>query len=144
MQLSDEQFVQAVDYSLGSVRNHMIHAAEIDRRWIARLQGHPLPDSLSPNDYRTRSAVRSEWQNAASYVMKYINMVDEAELARTVHFDFNLPTNKIHTSPVSQVLMHIVNHGTDHRAQILRVLHDLGAPTLEQDYLWWDTWESES
>ena len=38
-----------------------------------------------------------------------------------------------------EVLIHVVNHGTDHRAQILARLHELGAPTLEQDlmlYLW--------
>jgi uncharacterized damage-inducible protein DinB len=34
---------------------------------------------------------------------------------------------------------HVVNHGTDHRAQVLRILYELGAPTFEQDimeYLW--------
>ena len=38
-----------------------------------------------------------------------------------------------------QILLHMVNHGTDHRAQILARLHELGAPTTEQDlvlYLW--------
>ena len=27
---------------------------------------------------------------------------------------------------VWQVLLHVVNHGTDHRAQVLRILNDLG------------------
>ena len=142
MRLSDAQFVQEVDYSIGSVRNHMLHVLAIDQRWIARLQGHPLPDSLSPTEYDTRSAVRAEWDKAASYVMNYVNSVDEAELARVVRFDFDLPGNKIYSSPVSDVLMHLVNHGTDHRAQILRLLNDFGAPTIEQDYLWWDSWDA--
>jgi uncharacterized damage-inducible protein DinB len=33
----------------------------------------------------------------------------------------------------------MVNHGTDHRAQVLRSLHDFGAPTFNQDliiHLW--------
>jgi uncharacterized damage-inducible protein DinB len=37
------------------------------------------------------------------------------------------------------VLLHVANHGTDHRAQLLRALHDFGAPTFDQDlilYLW--------
>jgi uncharacterized damage-inducible protein DinB len=41
--------------------------------------------------------------------------------------------------PAWQVFAHVANHGTDHRAQILRLLHDLGAPTFSQDfmiYLW--------
>jgi uncharacterized damage-inducible protein DinB len=41
--------------------------------------------------------------------------------------------------PAWHVLAHLVNHGTDHRAQVLRVLHDFGAPTFDQDlvmHLW--------
>jgi uncharacterized damage-inducible protein DinB len=34
-----------------------------------------------------------------------------------------------------QVLLHVVNHGTDHRAQLLRLLNDLGVKTTSQDYV---------
>ena len=144
MQLSDAQFVQEFDYSLRSVRNHMLHVLENDQRWVARLQGHALPDALAPIDYATRSAVRDELDKAASYVMNYVGKVDEGELARLVRFDFDLPTNKIYSSPVCEVLLHVANHGTDHRSQVLRLLHDLGAPTLEHDFLWWDSWDAGS
>ena len=36
-----------------------------------------------------------------------------------------------------QVLLHAVNHGTDHRAQMLRSLHDLGVKTVSQDYIFY-------
>jgi len=35
------------------------------------------------------------------------------------------------------VLLHVVNHGTDHRAQLLRVLNDLGVNTEYQDYIFY-------
>lgn len=34
-----------------------------------------------------------------------------------------------------QVPVHWVNHGTDHRAQVHRMLHDLGIRTALQDYI---------
>ena len=34
-----------------------------------------------------------------------------------------------------QVLLHVANHGTDHRAQLLRSLNDLGVRTESQDYI---------
>ena len=34
-----------------------------------------------------------------------------------------------------QVLIQVANHGTDHRAQILRLLSDLGVKTVSQDYI---------
>ena len=36
-----------------------------------------------------------------------------------------------------QVLLHVVNHGTDHRAQLLRLLNDLGVKTTSQDYIFY-------
>jgi uncharacterized damage-inducible protein DinB len=36
-----------------------------------------------------------------------------------------------------QVLVHVVNHGTDHRAQLLRLLNDLGVETVSQDYIFY-------
>jgi uncharacterized damage-inducible protein DinB len=36
-----------------------------------------------------------------------------------------------------QVLLHVVNHGTDHRAQLLRLLNDLGVETSYQDYVFY-------
>jgi uncharacterized damage-inducible protein DinB len=34
--------------------------------------------------------------------------------------------------PVWQALLHTVNHGTDHRAQVLRILQEFEAPTFDQ------------
>jgi uncharacterized damage-inducible protein DinB len=36
-----------------------------------------------------------------------------------------------------QVLLHVVNHGTDHRAQLLRILHDMGVKTKAQDFIFY-------
>ena len=38
---------------------------------------------------------------------------------------------------VWQVLLHVVNHGTDHRAQILRMISDFGIKTVSQDYIFY-------
>jgi len=38
---------------------------------------------------------------------------------------------------VWQVLLRVVNHGTDHRAQLLRNLNDLGIKTESQDYIFY-------
>ncbi len=34
-----------------------------------------------------------------------------------------------------QALLHVANHGTEHRTQILRALNDLGVKTAPQDYI---------
>ena len=36
-----------------------------------------------------------------------------------------------------QVLLHVANQGTGHRSQLLRLLNDLGAKTVSQDYIFY-------
>lgn len=36
-----------------------------------------------------------------------------------------------------QILLHVANHGTDHRAQLLRILNDLGVKITSQDYIFY-------
>lgn len=34
-----------------------------------------------------------------------------------------------------QMLLHVINHGTDHRAQLLKMLNEQGIETFPQDYI---------
>lgn len=56
--LTDAQFIEEVDYSIGSIRNHYVHLAGVDSRWLARLQGAPVPEGLKYGDFPTREATR--------------------------------------------------------------------------------------
>ena len=39
--LGDEAFCAENTYSIGSIRNHMVHLMSVDQAWIHGLQGHP-------------------------------------------------------------------------------------------------------
>lgn len=138
MQLSDEQFVQEPGYSIGSVRNHVVHVMSVDQRWFRRIKGEPLGERLVYDDFTSRAAARSRWDSLEDNIVAYVYTLDDDALERVIEYD--IPhRGGIKRDPVWQILAHVVNHGTDHRAQVLRLLYDFGAPTFEQDlmnYLW--------
>ncbi len=109
-----------------------------DSRWLARVQGEPPPAHLVGGDFPTRAAVRVYWDVVEARVRGYSDTMDDAALQCVHHFDMPHRGGS-RTASVWQILAHVVNHGTDHRAQVLALLHHFGAPTLEQDfilYLW--------
>ena len=130
MHLSDEQFVQPVDYSHGSLRNQVVHLCVTETRWLRGLKG--IPDArayqLDPQDFPTRQSALVLWEATEKELMAYIDTLDEARLRQ-------VPPRM--SEPAWQVLAHLVNHGTDHRAQLLRLLHDLGVKTVSQDYIFY-------
>lgn len=63
---------------------------------------------------------------------EYLAMLTDAML-----FTNPFPDGEDENLILWQVLLHVVNHATDHRAQLLRILHDLGVKTGPQDYIFY-------
>jgi uncharacterized damage-inducible protein DinB len=131
--LSDEQFAQAAGYSHGSVREQLLHLMNVDEIWFCELQGVEPSEPLPPAASDDRENLRTHWdrieQNMRAYLANLTNeMLFEKPIAEPEE-DQNLA--------VWQVLLHVVNHGTDHRAQVLRLLNDLGLKTESQDYIFY-------
>lgn len=130
-QLDDEQFTAPVSYSIGSVRDQILHIMSADRTWFSPLRGLEIPDWLDPADFPTRESIRTYGDELEQFMRGYLE---------------ELQDDMLWTRPLEgedenfllwQVLLHVVNHATDHRAQILRALNDLGLATTAQDYIFY-------
>ncbi len=131
--LTFEQFTQPVDYSHGSVRGQLIHLMEVDEVWFSELRGVEPSEPIAPANFDDREIIRAHWDSVEQGMRQYL-----AELRDEMLFDKPIkePEEDKELS-VWQVLLHVANHGTDHRAQLLRVLYDLGAKTTSQDYIFY-------
>ncbi len=130
--LSDEQFNQDVAYSVGSVRKQLVHLMSCDNYWFSALRGLELPDMYDPADFPDRTIIRIHWDRIEQNMRDYL-----AQLRDDMLFDRPFPDGEDHKLILWQVLLHVVNHGTDHRAQLLRLLNDLGLNTSAQDYIFY-------
>ena len=132
--LTFEQFTQKVHYSRGSVREQVVHLIDAEDVWFSELRdvkpSEPLPDIVDVDD---RDVIRAHWDKVEQKIRTYL---------------VELQDNMLFTKPIKepeedqiltvwQVLLHVANHATDHRAQLLRALRDLGADTKSQDYIFY-------
>jgi len=132
--LTSEQFTQKVDYSRGSVREQVVHLLDAEDMWFSELRGtepsEPLPETVTVDD---RDIIRTHWDKVEKNIRAYLADLQDDML-------FSKPIKEPEEDKdliVWQVLLHIANHATDHRAQLLRVLHDLGVETKYQDYIFY-------
>lgn len=138
-ELTAKQFVAEFDYSVGSVRNHIVHCLNVDGRWLARLKGDAPPLRLNPTDYPDQDALRDRWDFVRQRVLAYVDSLTEQDLNESVQVKLEGRNLEARRFRRWEILLHMANHGTDHRAQILARLHELGAETIEQDLIlhWW-------
>jgi uncharacterized damage-inducible protein DinB len=128
-QITEEQFVAEDTYSRGSIRNLIVHITRIDERWLMGLKNlrDPNPD-FKFEKYSTRSAARDYFDKIAAEMTEYVATLNDVDMELN---PTNLPGLRW------TILLHLANHGTDHRSTVLQKLHTLGAPTFDQDFIMW-------
>jgi uncharacterized damage-inducible protein DinB len=131
--LTDEEFSRPVDYSIGSPRNHVIHMMSVDRAWFSPLWGDPDSSHFAPDSFPDRAAIRAQWDAVEGQMRAFLAGLRDEQLEERPYPD-DEEDNQLR---LWQVLLHVANHGTDHRAQVLRVLHDFGYRTPPQDYIFY-------
>jgi uncharacterized damage-inducible protein DinB len=130
-QLSDDQFRQPIAYSHGSVCQQIVHLISVDDTWFSGLRGVALPEPLDLANFPDRASIRAYWDTVEHTMRDYLAALSDETLLAT-------PLDgEDQDLIVWQVLLHVVNHGTDHRAQILRIIHDFGIKTVSQDYIFY-------
>jgi uncharacterized damage-inducible protein DinB len=130
--LTPEQFTQDVGYSHGSVRNQIVHLMSVDDTWFSGLRGVEIPEPLNPADFTDRKIIRTNWNKVEQNMRDYLSNLRDDML-----FEKPFSAGEDKDLILWQVLLHVVNHGTDHRAQLLRLLKDLGVKTVSQDYIFY-------
>ncbi|MBZ0293306.1 MAG: DinB family protein [Anaerolineae bacterium] len=132
MSLSQDQFAQDAGYSHGSIRNQIVHLIDADDYWFSGLRGVDAPETLDPADFDDRKVLRAHWDQVEQKMRDYL-----ADLRDEMLFERPFPDGEDHVLILWQVLLHVANHGTDHRAQLLKLLNELGIETGPQDYIFY-------
>jgi uncharacterized damage-inducible protein DinB len=135
MQTTQSDYLKANDFSVGSVYTQLLHCLTVERWWIGFLAtGESNFTSKAEEEiYQDREKLRQLWDETNTRNMGYIQLLTDNELQRRVCAPWWEAADASVT--VSQVLNHVANHSTDHRAQTMAVLHMLGYEGVGQDFL---------
>jgi len=124
--LSPEQFTRQVDSSFKSVRDTVAHVYAADWIWYTRWRGESPSSLIAYENYPDVESIRSAWADLETKVRALVDELGEAGVSRV--FEYKLLSGASGASPFSEMLTHVVNHGSYHRGQVTTLLRQLGAP----------------
>lgn len=124
-QLNDEQLDHEVKSSFSSIRKTLGHMFDAERIWLSRLDGRSLKDwpSHQIEKFGSRDLLK-ESETAFDYVIS----LNEQDL--NMICTYSNSNGKIFNNVVEEILMHLFNHATYHRGQIISMLRSLGEKDL--------------
>lgn len=139
MQLNDEQFTRHSDYSIGSVHQQIAHTIGAEWLWLQRLKGVSPEAVPGAEAYPTREMMRAAWDQVEVDWRDYLNELTDADLNTTKTY-ISVTLKEQRQNELWLILAHVVNHSTDHRAQTLAQIYQVGGATIAQDLIFY-SWE---
>jgi uncharacterized damage-inducible protein DinB len=118
-----EQFASA---RLGycNLRDTLVHVFSAERRWRSRWQGQPNAPMLTVEDVPTPAVLRQLWEAEQPIMRVYLATLCDLDLSDTI--SYSTAKGRTITSTRWHTMVHMINHGTQHRAELALLLTELG------------------
>lgn len=115
-----------------SVVGTLAHIFAADRLWLAFVAGTPEPGRLSDAD-RTLAALQNAWPALLGRWKGWAAQLTGDRLCSPIAYQLKGQSCQ---QPLWQIVLHVVNHGTQHRGQVSGFLRSLGhtPPPVDLDY----------
>jgi uncharacterized damage-inducible protein DinB len=132
--LSPEERTRDLGVSHESLHRTLAHIYFGDSVWYTRTvdQSRPVPN---PKELPSMEALRSDWSALQVNWEKWADSLDDSGLQRIAQY--NLLDGSPFETPVWQIVMHVVNHATLHRGQVMAMLRQLGTKPPATDLIYY-------
>ena len=123
-QATAEQYAAPAPFPYGSLRGTLLHTLDAEKSWRHQLElGYWTPDLLEA-DYPTVAALQEAWQAEEQSMRAFLAGLTDADLERIVRYPVD--EGVIRERVLWHCLVHVVNHGTQHRAEAAALLTGYG------------------
>lgn len=136
-EVDPENLKREAGVSFGSLLGTMVHSVGVQRLWLSRLSGNPLDRAPSLDDYPDLQAWIHGWEETASGLEAFLAALTDEQLASPLTWT-NL-RGETFTQPLWQAVLHLVNHTTYHRGQVVSLLRQMGHAAPSTDLVYYFT-----
>ena len=131
--LSPEQFTAPAEVSHDSLRGTLVHALGAEWVWRTRCQGSSPPALLSEDDFPNLETLVRRWREEEGEMRSYLDGLTDDDLDGII--TYSRTENKTYETPLWQILVHVINHGTQSRSEAAVLLTQLGRSPGDLDYM---------
>lgn len=133
--LNEDQYSKDMGSSHGGVQGTLVHILASLEMWHERWMGHSAKQLLGVNDVPTLSAAKKHWAETQEKLANFVKGLNEAGLTKII--TYTSTEGKSYSTPLWQMMQHLVNHATYHRGQIVTMLRQIGVKPPATDMIFY-------
>ncbi len=118
--ISQEQFVAPSQYHGDSLRDILVHTLSAERRWRSSWQRRERPPRMSSDEVPTIEALSARWREEEREMRDWLATLGDDDICRAS------PHPELNDRPLWQYMLHVANHGTQHRSEAAMLLTSYG------------------
>src|SRR3954453_19581146 len=123
-ELTPAQFVAPGSASYSSVRDTLVHTMWAQWNWLVRWRSEPNPPGFDPADYPDAATLGARGGEIDRQTHAFVAKVDDAALDAICRYANNQGAPMAY--PLWHLMLHQVNHGTQHRSEVATILTEYG------------------
>src|SRR5262245_48990997 len=133
-QVSPAQFVAPAAHNYGSLRGTLVHTLEAELAWRALCQHQTLAgfNELPEAAYPTLDPLAQRWNEAERAMRDYLTGLTDNDLTGYIRYTTDEGGDRERL--LWHCLVHIVNHGTQHRSEAAAILTGYSHSPGELDF----------
>ena len=132
-QITPEQFLAPAPFSHGGLRGTLVHTLFAEWVWRRRWEGHSPSGWLHATDFPSFDALRTRWETEEMALMSFVENVSEEALNNIVHYQKT--GGEARQNILWHLMVHLVNHGTQHRSEAAAMLTGFGHSPGDIDFI---------
>lgn len=119
-----EQFTASASYPHNDLRYALTHTLLAEWLWRNRWMGTSPTQLFQREDFPTFENLQSRWSEEEKTLNEFVTSLTDEKLNSS--FQYKTTKGDIHENILWQVMVHVVNHGTQHRSEAATILTELG------------------
>ncbi len=131
--VTQEQFLAPASFPHGGLRSTLTHALFAEWIWRMRWEGNSPTERINPEDFPNFESLRARFEEESAKLMAFVENVTDEQLNST--FNYQTTDGKPRNNVLWHVMAHVVNHGTQHKAEAAALLTDFGQSPGDLDLL---------